>query len=302
MAQVRSSRRSFVAGQRSKKTPFHVTDRRIMLSLGPLSRGKYCTYSCPFCYVGDDFLSYASLTRAEIVDWVASVSEPYDVIYVSCDTDSFAPPREAQALGLLNDLAEFGVDLLFTTRAVLSDTTIARMGRIADQLRRNGRLLIGCVSLAQLSVPQLEPHPIPPPTDRLSQLARLRAAGLQTVLALRPFLPNVPLDDYREIVRLGAAGAMVVVGGVWYHDRAGTMQGAVMPEGWGPEESSLGQMDFDANEAEWLIFEGKDAERAVDEACRAHGLPLFMRSRPAIEWLREARRGDDLERIATGGG
>jgi len=291
MAPGRSGgRRSFVAGQRPREAPFHVSDRRIMLSLGPLSKGKYCTYSCPFCYVGGDFLSYASLTRAEIVEWVGAVKEPYDIIYVSCDTDSFAPPREAEALALLNDLAEIGVDLLFTTRAVLSDTTVAHMERIAARLADRGRMLIGCVSVAQLSVPHLEPHPIPEARERLAQLERLRDAGLQTVLAVRPFLPNVPLDDYREIVRIGAAGASAVLGGVWYHDQAGVMQRAAMPERGaedGEPESALRRMDFDANDVEWRVFEGEEAERAVREACRARGLPMFMRSRPAVELLRD---------------
>lgn len=288
--------RSFIAGQRSAKDPFHVGDRRIMLSLGPLSRGKYCTFSCPFCYVGDDFLSYASLTRAEIVDWVTAVRDPYDVIYISCDTDSFAPPREAHALALLNDLADFDVDLLFTTRALLSDTTVAHMGRISAKLAQRGRMLIGCVSLVQLSVPHLEPRPIPPPHARLDQLARLRDVGIQTVLALRPFLPNVPIEDYREIVRLGAPGATAVLGGVWYHDRAGNMLRALEPkrgtalEGSGGE--ALRHMDFDSNQADWRVFEGKDIERVVRDACRSHGLPLFMRSRLALEWLRDGHRTD----------
>lgn len=298
-------RRSFVAEQRPRETPFHVSDGRVMLSLGPLSKGKYCTYSCPFCYVGGDFLSYASLTVDEIVEWVASVQEPYDVIYVSCDTDSFAPPREAEALALLHRLSQLGVDLLFTTRAVLSDTTVAHMEKIAASMARGDRTLIGCVSLAQLSVPHLEPHPIPSPQERLAQLGRLRAAGLQTVLALRPFLPNVPLDDYRELVRLGAPEAMVVLGGVWYHDRAGVMQDAVL-QGQRFEraeaDSILRRMDFDSNDAEWQVYEGDEAERAVRQACEESGVPMFMRSRPAIEWLRDLRSASGSEGVATSGG
>lgn len=283
--------------------PFHVSDRRVMLSLGPLSKGKYCTYSCPFCYVGGDFLSYASLPIDEIVEWVKGVREPYDVIYVSCDTDSFAPPREAEALALLHELAQVGVDLLFTTRAPLADTTVAHMGKIAESMAARGRLLIGCVSFAQLSVPHLEPHPIPAPRERLALLGALNAAGLQTVMALRPFLPTVPLDDYRELVRLGAADTKVVLGGVWYHDRAGVLQGAVMRERQlEPEEHEavMRRMDFDSNEAEWLVYEGAEVEATVRRACAAQRVPMFMRSRPAIEWLRDQQSRGGAGDVATG--
>jgi DNA repair photolyase len=281
--------RSFSAEQRPIDTPFDVRERRVMLSLGPLSSGKYCTYSCPFCYVGGDFLSYASLPIDDIVAWVAALTEPFDVIFVSCDTDSFAPPREAAAMELLERLAKFRVDLLLTTRAVLSQDSVTRMKRVAEDLRCHNRMLIGCVSLVQVSVPHLEPKPIPPVAARIRQLALLREAGLRTVLALRPFLPNVPLDDYPTLVSRCASTVDLVLGGVWYYDQRGTMVDAVLgkvADNPSAIPHATRPMHFDTNPAEWHVFEGRDAETVVRAACEKHDIPMFMRSAPAIEWLR----------------
>jgi len=278
--------------QRPIESPFDVRDGRVMLSLGPLSKRKFCTYSCPFCYVGDDFHSYASMPPLEIAKWVAALRDPFDIIYVSYDTDSFAPPRVHTALELLDLLSAFNVDLLFTTRAVLSEASLAHLERIAKRLATSNRMLIGCVSVLQLTVPHLEPRPIPPPDARIAQLGRLRAAGLKTVLALRPFLPNVPLTDLREIVARAAPNIDLVLGGVWYYDQRGRIVSDVMgSEGAKLVPDDTRRMPFDDNKAEWHVFEGAEAQATVSEVCRSYGIPMFMRSGPGVAWLRSASSG-----------
>src|SRR6266851_8645144 len=120
--------------QRPPSSPFDVSDNRAMVSLGPLSPKKYCTYSCPFCYVQSDFLSYTSMDISEIVDWLKTCQRPFDIIYVSGDTDSFAPPRTDGGIELLEALCEFGVDLLFTTRAVFGPKHLNKLYQIREHL------------------------------------------------------------------------------------------------------------------------------------------------------------------------
>jgi len=153
-----------------------------MVSLGPLAPNKYCTYRCPFCYVNTDFLSYASMTVTEIVEWLRGIEDSFDLIYVSGDTDSFAPPRADIGLDLLTALTEFRRDLLFTTRAVLTERQLERLASIRLALSNVGKLLIGCVSVAQLTHPHLEPPPVPPPVLRLQQLRRFHELRLASVL------------------------------------------------------------------------------------------------------------------------
>lgn len=276
--------------QRSRDIPFDVRNGRVMVSLGPLSRSKFCTYSCPFCYVHTDFKSYASMSVGEITGWLEGVTEPFDIIYVSGDTDSFAPPRAEQGIALLKALSQFDADLLFTTRALLRESHLTELANLSRHLRDRGRLLFGCVSVAQLSFPDLEPPPIASPAARLEQLKRFHDCGLVAVLAVRPFLPMVPVGEYVGIVDLAKDFADIVLGEMWYADKEGVLEHNVY-QGDVPSNIPFAehQMDFDDNSAIWKVFEATDAQVAVSARCQSRGIPFFMRSRPAIEWARASR-------------
>ena len=138
---------------------------RAMVSLGPLSDSRYCPFSCQFCYVQGPFPKYKSAAPAEIVSWLQDRREQFQVIYVSGDTDSFAPGRTQLGLELLDALRQLGMDVLFTTRHVFSPGDRLALSSIADSYRRKGLLLIGCVSISQLHHPALEPLPIQSPLE-----------------------------------------------------------------------------------------------------------------------------------------
>ena len=79
---------------RTSNNPFFIRKgERIMISLGPLSPKQHCPYRCAFCYVQDDFDSYASFDIDTIITYLKENADKYNIIYVSGDTDSFAPPR-----------------------------------------------------------------------------------------------------------------------------------------------------------------------------------------------------------------
>lgn len=277
-----------VKNHRRSSEAFDVRDGRVMLSLGPLSAKKYCTFSCAFCYVQADFASYASLEVEEIVEWVKALKEPYDVIYVSGDTDSFAKPRTEAGLELLERLTAFGVDLLFTTRHVFDGEGLDRLQGIATELRGRGQFLFGCTSIAQIRNGYLEPRPIPPPRERLTQLERFRERGLVSVLAMRPFLPVVPPSEYVELARLAAGKVDAILGEVWYADQAGLLERRVFRDfpPHPPVSSEVRRMDFDANDAEWRIYAQPETEEEVRKECERLDTPFFMRSRPAIQYIR----------------
>lgn len=281
--------RQLNVGQRPSESPFDVRGGRAMLSLGPLSPKAYCAYRCPFCYVGGEFLSYATLSPEEIIRWLSSRPEPINVVYVSCDTESFWPPRRAaRAVDLLEMLATLGIDVLFTTRAILPVKLRDRLSAVAVSLESQGHMLIGCVSVLQLTVPNLEPAPIRTPHARLDQLRDFHERGLRSVLALRPFLPAVPIEDYLRIIEISHTYADVVLGGVWYADETGEMMAATGVEGAETSDAPYirGPMDFDNNNATWRIYESREVEAEVRERCVDLGVPFFMRSTPAIDWLR----------------
>jgi DNA repair photolyase len=272
--------------QRPVDLPFDVRDRRIMVSLGPLTRHRYCVYKCPFCYVDAGFLKYASWQTPQIIEWIKSVREPYDIIYISGDTDSFGPPRTQDGIDLLQELLQFDVDLLFTTRAPLNDDHLRQLEKINAACRAQGKLCFGCVSVAQLHHPHLEPKPIPSPADRIAQLGRFRDIGLVAVLAMRPFLPVVPVEEYLEIIKVSQNNTDIILGEVWYADQAGKLEAGVFRGTLADYPFTMKKMDFDENNQVWKVFEGREIETSVSQFCAELGLPFFMRSRPAIEWAR----------------
>lgn len=268
---------------------FDLRDQRLMLSLGPLTKSKYCTYSCPFCYVNSpDYLNFVAMGIADIVRWADAHSSEFDMIYVSGDTDSFAPPRTEKGLELLDALSVFNADLLFTTRALFSETQLQTLSQIQEKVRNKGRTLIGCVSISQLYHPYLEPKPIPLPEARIRQLKHFKDIGIISVLTIRPFLPVIPTSEYLEIFEKSKNFVDLVLGSDWYADPGGLLESKVFQhENIGKARIKYDQMDCDINDAIWKIYKNDDAEKQVARACQVNNLPFFMRSLPAIKWLRK---------------
>lgn len=279
-------------------TPLHQTayhlgpNRRAMVSLGPLKPRNYCTFTCPFCYVRGPFPRYqAGAAVDEIVAWLQSRRSRFDIVYISGDTDSFAPPRTAQALELLAALRQLQCDVLFTTRHRFARQHRELLASLAADYHSDGYMLIGCVSVSQLRQPGLEPRPIASPQARLEQVAWMRSAGLVSVLTVRPFIPAVPAEEYADIVHAGAAGCDVVLGSHWYVDPAGvileqTSRALGHLAGGAAHRMPL---DFSDDSTSWQVHEHPEAEAAVRQASATHGRPFFMRSDPAIAYLRARR-------------
>lgn len=259
-----------------------------MVSLGPLSPKRFCTYACAFCYVHVDFGSYPTLPIDEIRDYLAGRAEEFDIVYVSGDTDSFAPPRTQKGLDLVDALATLGKDVLFTTRAPLEESHLDRLAATSRRLRDAGKILFGCVSISRLrTAPHLEPKPVPSPERRLEVLRGLHARNIVSVLAMRPFLPVIPVSEYVELARLATPVVDVILGEVWYADKGGVLERQVFgvegSEGVHYEEH---KMDFDSNDAIWKVWTGEEARAGVESYCVTANVPFFMRSRPAIEYVR----------------
>ena len=45
-------------------------------------------------------------------------------------------------------------------------------------------------------------------------------------------------------------------------------------------------MDFDNNDKVWKCYEAKEIVEKVTQFCKENGIPFYMRSNPAIEYIR----------------
>jgi hypothetical protein len=273
--------------------PYFLGLGRAMVSLGPLRGGAFCPFRCRFCYVHGPYLRYASRSVEEIIDWLRGCRQRYDIVYVSGDTDSFARPRTAEGLRLLSQLAELNVDVLFTTRYVFTDAERRQLRGLFGRYRAMGRLLVACVSVAQLSHPRLEPPPVPSPLARLRQARWLHDEGSTVLLTIRPFIPYVSDAEYAEIARLGGPHCAAILGGDWHVDQAGRIDlqarralGVPDRDQLDPAMATHGPLDSTNDGQEWLTYHHPAAAGAVGDVARRLHKKLFMRSAPAVDFVR----------------
>lgn len=275
--------------KRTNDVPFDIRDRRAMVSLGPLNETQYCTYMCPFCYVQAGFLSYRNLTIPKIFSWLEERKSEFDIIYISGDTDSFAPPRTKTALELLETLLQLKKDVLFTTRAVLDEEDMNRLSDIAQKYNEEKLMLFGCVSITSWTVGGIEPTAVPSPEKRVEELRKFKDMGIIPILAMRPFIPNVPMSDYQLILEKTLGLVEVVLGESWYVDREGKLERRTL-KNCKLESFTLCKMPFDDNEKIWKRYDGIDQKAFCEKWCKQHDVLFFMRSLPAIKQLKERRR------------
>lgn len=276
--------------RRTRLNPFYLNGGRAMVSLGPLAENRYCPYNCAFCYVQDDFGSYAKLEISEIVNFLIVNRSKYDIIYVSGDTDSFAPPRTQRGIELLNIISQsVECDLLFTTRSVFSDDVLVKLSEIAIRQRKANKLLIAGTSITRYSqrLDYLEPPPIPTPDERIQHMKNMKALGAVTMLGLRPFLPMVDVDEYITILDKIHPSLDIALGECFYFIRNGNIQRRVFPQGISKSiESEIvrGQkMYFDDNQSNWDVWNSAEYEEKVAEHCKKLGIIFAMHSSEAIE-------------------
>ena len=183
--------------------PFYIGNNRAMISLGPLTDKKYCPYNCAFCYVKSGFTKYAKMEMENIIAFLKENKEKYDIVYISGDTDSFAPPRTSKAIELIKMIAQYiDVDITFTTRTIFDEEDIKRLKGISDYMKEKKHILIPSISISSLySHDFVEPKPIPTPEERIELLKRLKENGLSTILATRPFLPTIDAEEYIQIIK-----------------------------------------------------------------------------------------------------
>jgi len=279
------------SGPVSTIEPYFIGLDRAMVSLGPLTEQVYCTYKCTFCYVRGPYQKYARRSVDEIFDWLKARRDDYKIVYVSGDTDSFAPPRTAQGLDLLSLLADLERHVLFTTRYVFNRDERDRLLELRARYAVGELELIPCVSVCQLHHPGLEPRSIPSPEARLEQLRWFHEHGFKVVLTIRPFMPYIEPQEYVEIVEKGGPHCAVVLGGHWYTDPDGVIDGSTR-RSLGLTESQLdpglsqrGRLDSTYSEIEWDETPHPEAIAAVEAACKEIDRPFFMRSSGALDHL-----------------
>lgn len=273
---------------RSLENAFYIGNNRAMISLGPLSNKKYCPYSCAFCYVKSGFMKYKKLEIDDIIEFLIKNKERYNIIYISGDTDSFAPPRTDKAIELVKRISEcIDVDITFTTRTTFNEESLKKLKNINEYMKNKNCKLIASISISRLSSANyIEPYPIPSPEDRIETLKKLKQNGLYTILATRPFLPIINAEEYIEIIKKSKDYIDAVLGEIWYaNDKL--INDVCKKIDTEKIKFIEKNMDFDDNDEIWKCYEARETTEKVKQYCEKEGIHFYMRSTPAIEYIRK---------------
>lgn len=249
-----------------------------------VSFGEKCALNCKFCYTfSSDFENYPKRNIYEIVKSLKEFpDQSYKTIYVSCDMESFI--NQSRATELIENLSTLNRSIHFTTRMNLTEATIGRLKKVNDYLMEKNLMLIPAISVSsfQNSI-YFEPPPTPSPLERIETIKILHKNNFKVILALRPFLPIVNLNEYKEILDYTAEYVECILGGVFYFDQEGILENRL---GIKISDYEISSLDFIENSKLWKIYKGTREKDFIEQYCKQLNKNFFMSSTPAINWIK----------------
>ncbi|XVS64345.1 hypothetical protein ACQPYE_39920 [Actinosynnema sp. CA-299493] len=179
---------------------------------------------------------------------------------------------------------------MFTTRLVPSEVVTTELLALGREMAARSQLLLPGISFVSTHVPNFSERSknIPSTWDRLELLQKFGDGGLPVMLALRPTFPFhlVPKDDVRQIIQKASQAAAVVLGEVMILDEGHQMaQRLNMP--MTDESDRRSSMTFLDQPAVWKKRTFPEEVRFAATTSNSFGLPYFLRSGPAREYIRD---------------
>jgi DNA repair photolyase len=160
-----------------------------------------CPLDCKYCFIDDlrfnQLKNVAYLTEKQW-DLIKKLPDNIRLIMLGCDTEFFQNKEEA--LSILTKLAETNRDVSVITKLSLSEDFIKRLGDINKRMRSHNNVLSFSVSLPCFESSKLWEPKAPSPQKRIKTLQRAREAGLMTLVAIRPLLPNLNIQEIERII------------------------------------------------------------------------------------------------------
>ncbi len=164
-----------------------------------------CPLNCTYCFVDEmtqeqeKGISYLSLEQFRLLQ---NLPEHIKLIMLGCDTEFFQDKKDA--INVLNRLKGLGRDISVITKLPLLEPYIREISLIAQEIEKNGNVFSFSVSIpcfSERSLTKYEPR-VPSPKRRIETLKIAFCAGIQTMVAVRPLLPDIENSELEKIVDL----------------------------------------------------------------------------------------------------
>jgi DNA repair photolyase len=153
-----------------------------------------CPFRCTYCFTR--FSQYTRQLTISSVEQEPSILDGIDAVYPACDDDLFA---HSNAVLVLRRAARLNRHLSVSTKARLSDVTLTQVKDVHREMLSKGKILkiaVGFTCTQEIGT--IEPGTAPYHA-RIALLKRLNDAGIHTNIVLKPLLPGIALDEFREL-------------------------------------------------------------------------------------------------------
>jgi DNA repair photolyase len=270
-----------------KKILFKVERERVLVPVG-----APCPFGCRYCYTRGSDVGSARVDADEILsrfrEFLATSDTPFKTIQFGYDGDPFAQPE--RGIAMLRQLVTTGKHVNFSTKALLTDTTLNALSNIQKQMKAIDTTLSALVSLSCWNSAHLvEPH-TPSPSERMQTVARLRDLDIPVFIAVRPVMPHIADEEYERIASAGVGASCngFVLGPLYADDRGQFVRG-IPPELLAATPHRRCTVSWSAHRPVWTRYEEETRLQHLMAMIRNRGGRVFLSSADAMVWISRER-------------
>lgn len=171
-----------------------------------LSYSKFvCPMGCRYCFaenldgIKNNSATYLSEKQFELL---RDLPEEIKTIMLGCDTEFFQNRNEA--LAVLRRLSILGKDISVITKLDLDNIFVENLRTISDEMSSRGNLIAFSVSIPCFESSNKWEPKVPKVEKRINTLKRVSGAGIDSMVAIRPLIPNIEKSEIEEIINLAS--------------------------------------------------------------------------------------------------
>lgn len=256
-------------------------DKERVLTYSQLS----CPLECKYCFVED--MNYnqkrdVAYLNEKQFDLLEKLPDEIKTIMLGCDTEFFQSKKNS--LEILERLSELKKDISVITKLNLNQSFLVKLKEIDLKLNQGGNFLVFSETIPCMeSYKKWEPK-APSPQKRIKTLKEANKQGLNTMVAIRPLIPDVPNEEIRKIIEATKENCYGYYSGPLYlksldsklidkNDKSLKIE-KLQPH-WMPEGN------------EFYKIEKEGQMNYLKEILDKHSMPLFEGAAEGIKYLKE---------------
>ncbi len=266
-----------------RRIMFRVEKKRVLVPVG-----EPCPFGCRYCYTRGGEVGLSRVDAQDILSrfqqFARETDTPFETIQFGYDGDPFARPE--RGIAMLQQLAMMNKHLNFSTKALLTDSTLEALSDIRRHMEDAGTTLSALVSISCWdSAPAVEPH-TPSPAERMLTVAGLDRIGIPVFIAVRPIMPHITDNEYERVVAEGIrAGCEGFIIGPLYADERGQFVRFIPPADLKQTPSQTSTVSWSAHSPTWTRYEDETRLQRLLLMIEQQGGRAFLSSADVMTYV-----------------